>query len=448
MENRIGALHGSAMFSQASTRILVTVVLLITGCERGKTTDPEPTATSSSPAVAASSTPIPVETPKKPLNVILLVVDAMRYDMPWEGYDRAIAPNLTQLHAKSIAYERGYAISSFTSKSVGGLLTGRYPSSLARTSPFFTSYKDENEFMAELLQKRGIRTLGVQAHMYLKSVAGFHQGFDVWKMVPGIQWDYNKDPYITAPDHTKLINEIHAERENTSGQFFAYYHYMDPHDVYNTHSIAPDFGKKGRDRYDQEIWFTDHHIQAMLDYVNTQPWGKHTVVIVTGDHGEAFGEHNFWKHAFEFYEVLIRVPLFIYVPGLEGRKISRWRSHIDLVPTILDMMGIPIPKDLPGVSLWPEIQGKETPARPIIADLPADTYNVRKRVFIDENGYKLSVAGADRVFEMYNIKDDPHESKNLIEVEKERAAAMMERYRNISKEIPFQEAVGGPVKKF
>ncbi len=91
MENRIGALHGSAMFSQASTRILVTVVLLITGCERGKTTDPEPTATSSSPAVAASSTPIPVETPKKPLNVILLVVDAMRYDMPWEGYDRAIA---------------------------------------------------------------------------------------------------------------------------------------------------------------------------------------------------------------------------------------------------------------------------------------------------------------------------------------------------------------------
>ncbi|PKN49201.1 MAG: choline-sulfatase, partial [Deltaproteobacteria bacterium HGW-Deltaproteobacteria-20] len=67
------------------------------------------------------------------MNVILLVVDAMRYDMPWDGYDRPIAPNLTKLHAKSVAYERGYAISSFTSKSIGGLLSGRYPSSLART---------------------------------------------------------------------------------------------------------------------------------------------------------------------------------------------------------------------------------------------------------------------------------------------------------------------------
>ena len=82
------------------------------------------------------------------MNVILLVVDAMRYDMPWEGYDRPIAPNLSKLYDKSIAYERGYAISSFTSKSMGGALSGRYPSSLKRTTPFFTDYKDENVFMA------------------------------------------------------------------------------------------------------------------------------------------------------------------------------------------------------------------------------------------------------------------------------------------------------------
>jgi choline-sulfatase len=382
------------------------------------------------------------------MNVILLVVDAMRYDMPWDGYDRPIAPNLTKLHAKSVAYERGYAISSFTSKSIGGLLSGRYPSSLARTSPFFTAYKAENEFMAEVLQKHGIRTLGAHAHMYLKSVAGFHQGFDVWEMVPGIQWDYNKDPFITSPDHTKVINQIHAAPENTSGQFFAYYHYMDPHDVYNTHDIAPDFGKKARDRYDQEVWFTDHHIQKMLDYVDQQAWGQRTAIIVTGDHGEAFGERNFWKHAFELYEVLVRVPLFIYVPGLEPRKVARWRGHIDLVPTIYDLMGVPIPDGLPGTSLLPELKGEEVPPRPIFSDLPADTYNVRKRVMIDEEGYKLSATGADRIFELFNVKEDPHESKNLIDVDKERAAAMIERYKKLSAGIPFKEAVGGPVKKF
>jgi arylsulfatase A-like enzyme len=391
-----------------------------------------------------------VEKQLPPLNVILLVVDAWRYDMPWEGYERPVAPNLTKLHAKSVSFERGYTISSFTSKSIGGLLSGQYPSSLNRTSPFFTSYRDDNVFMAEVLQKHGIRTLGAQAHMYLKSVAGFHQGFDVWEMVPKIQWDYNKDPYITGPDHTELINKIHTNPENTSKQFFAYYHYMDPHDVYHKHDIAPNFGegKRSRDRYDQEVWFTDFHIQKMLDYVNQQAWGERTALIVTGDHGQAFGERNFWKHAFELYEILIRVPLFIYVPGVEPRQVPRWRSHIDLVPTIYDLMGVPIPDGLPGTSLLPEIKGEDVPQRPIISDLPADTYNVRKRALIDEEGFKLTATGADRIFEMFNVREDPDESKNLINVEKDRAKAMMERYKKISGEIPFKPAIGGPVKEF
>ena len=349
-----------------------------------------------------------------------------------------------------MAYERGYAISSYTSKSVGGMISGFYPSSLVRTSPFFTSYKDDNEFLAERLQKKGIRTLGAHAHMYFKSVAGFHQGFDVWEMVPGIQWDYNKDPYITSPDNTKLINEIHAKPENTSKQFFAYYHYMDPHDVYNRHEGAPAFGtgKVSRDRYDEEIWFTDKHIQQMLDFVNKQPWGQRTAIIVTADHGEAFGERNHWKHAFELYEILIRVPLFVYIPGVKPRTIARWRGHIDIAPTVLDLMGLPIPQDLPGTSWLPELLGDDVPQRPIIADLPADTYNVRKRSLIDEEGYKLTAMGQDRQYEMFNVREDPKESKNLIEVEKDRAQKMIERYKELSKAIPFKAAIGGPVKDY
>lgn len=372
----------------------------------------------------------------------------MRYDMPWAGYERDIAPNLTKLYEKSVAYERGYSISSYTSKSMGGALSGRYPSSLIRTSPFFTKYSDENEFMAEVLQDHGIRTLGVQAHMYLKSVSGMHQGFDVWKMVPGIKFDYNKDPFITSPDHTRIVNELHAKPENTGKQFFAYYHYMDPHHVYNSHEIAPDWGRTGRDHYDEEIWFTDYHIQKMLDYVNDQEWGERTAIIVTGDHGEAFGEHDFYKHAFELYEVLVRVPLFFYVPGLEARKIPRWRSHIDIAPTVFDLMGVPIPEGLPGKSLLPELEGKEVDQRPIICDLPADTYNVRHRVLIDEEGYKLVALGDDRKFDLYNVRQDPDEDKNLIEVDKDRAEKMIARYKKISEEIPFVRATGGKVKKY
>ncbi len=104
---------------------------------------------------------------------------------------------------------------------------------------------------------------------------------------------------------------------------------------------------------------------------------------------------------------------------------------------------------MPGKSLLAEIRGKETPPRPIICDLPADTYNVRHRALIDEEGYKLVALGDDRKFDLYNIREDPGENKNLIDVDKDRAKAMIERYKKISAKIPFEKATGGrPVKKF
>lgn len=455
-------------FPSVSFTSLTLLAVLVAGCEQrgptvpsseptGNTTSPPPAETAAATAAAPEPTPeaktqdpppAAEPSPRKPMNVILLVVDAMRYDMPWDGYERPIAPNLSALYKKSISFERGYAISSFTSKSVGGMLSGQYPSSLDRTTAFFTKYRDkENAFVAERVKEHGARTLGIQAHKYLEEKSGLHQGFDDWRMVPGIEWDPNKDPFITSPQHTKSIIEQLSEPKNVSGKFFAYYHYMDPHDIYNSHEQAPKWGKDKRDLYDEEIWFTDLHIQKMLDFVWSQPWGKETAIIVTADHGEAFGEHGFYRHARHLYEVLIRVPLFVYVPGVEPRTIPRWRSHIDLAPTIHDLMGMPIPEDLPGRSLLPEILGEAQPQRPIIADLPADNINVRRRVLIDEEGYKLVAYGRDVRFELFNVREDPGEEKDLYRSDKEKAEALRERYREISGAIPFRKARGGkPVK--
>lgn len=381
------------------------------------------------------------------MNVILMVVDAMRDDMPWNGYKRDIAPNLTKYHAQSVSWERGYSISSFTARSVAGLLTGRYPSSLSRTTPFFTTWRQKNDFLAEGLKAQGARTIGGHAHMYFKSAAGFHQGFDVWDIVPKIEWDYDKDPYITSPDHLKLITDQLSKPENTSGKFFAYYHWMDPHHDYMSHEDGPDFGKKNRDRYDEEIFYTDKHFQKALEFIESQPWGKRTAVIVTADHGEAFGEKGALKHAFELWEVLVKVPLFIHIPGVAPKKIPRWRSHVDLVPTIYDLMGLKKPDGLPGTSLVPDIVGEPSEQRPIVCDLPADVLNVRRRALIDEQGYKLIAFGKDVRYELYNIKDDPQEETNLFKQEPERAKAMVKRYKEISATIPFVKAEGGkPVK--
>jgi arylsulfatase A-like enzyme len=407
-----------------------------------------PAAASARPA-ASATTPAPSApaAAREPMNVILLVIDALRDDMPWNGYSRPIAPNLEKLFAKSVAFERGYSISSFTSKSVGGLLSGQYPSALKRTTPFFTAYRLKNEFMAEVLQKNQVRTIGGHAHMYFKEAAGFHQGFDVWDMVPNIDWDYDRDPYITGADHTKLAIQQLSKPENTSGRFFAYYHYMDPHHDYHSHEAAPQWGKKSRDRYDQEVWYTDQQLQKLFDFVESQPWGARTAIMVTADHGEAFGEKNLLKHAFEVYEVLVRVPLFVYVPGVQGRRVPRWRSHIDLVPTIYELMGVQRPEGLPGTSLVPELLGETAPQRPIICDLPADVLNVRHRALIDEEGYKLIAFGRDVRYELYNVREDPEEKQNLYKKDPARAEAMTRRYKELSAAIPSVKAEGGkPVK--
>lgn len=452
----------------ASSAVL-TLVVALAGCSPASNSGPAPAApnlsTPSEPAsTAVSSSQKPPPSPqlspsaaadtspgeRQPMNVILLVVDAMRWDMPWEGYPRDIAPNLSKLRDRSVRYERGYSISSFTSKSVAGMISGKFPSELHRTTPFFTRYHDSNEMMAEVLQSSGVRTLSAHAHMYLDKDSGLTQGFDEWKLVSGIQMDYNKDPYITSPQYTELITEMLSRPENTSGRFFAYFHYMDPHHVYNAHAEAPNFGPKPRDLYDQEIFFTDLWIQKFLDFVAAQPWASKTAIIVTGDHGEGFGEkiggvkdYRVWKHAFEIYEVLVRVPLFVYIPGVEPRDVPRWRSHIDLVPTVYDLLGVQAPDGLFGKSLVPEIYGEVQPPRPIVLDLPADSHNRRRRAVIDE-GFKTLAFGRDYRFTLFNVAEDPWETKDISKVDRERRDEMVKRYREVVSGIKDVDAKGGP----
>src|SRR5262249_55117430 len=101
------------------------------------------------------------------------------------------------------------------------------------------------------------------------------------------------------------------------------------------------YGKSGRDKYDAEVTFVDQHVGKLLSFVDEQPWAKDTVVIISSDHGEAFGEHKMYRHGFEIYEMLVRVPLMVRAPGMTPRRIDVPRSAIDLAPTILELTGAP-----------------------------------------------------------------------------------------------------------
>jgi arylsulfatase A-like enzyme len=415
-------------------KLFPALVLLTVACAKGEgrsatetSGSPSTNATSStgrtsarpvSSAATSASAPPLVSRPAEPLNVILLTIDSLRTDVPWLGYGRAIAPNLTALARESVVYERAYSASSTTAKSVATMLSGRFASTLYRDRRFFTRYAASNRFLAEILGERKIRTVAWHGHLYFGRGSGFEQGFDEWRLVPGIKFDAETDNEVTSDKMTALGLELLGAGANTSGQFFAWAHYMDPHDQYLRHAGAPEFGKKARDRYDSEIWFTDHHLGKLLDWARTQPWWKRTAVIVTADHGEAFGEHEMYKHAFELWEVLVRVPLLVYAPGVKVRHIEPRRSHIDLAPTVLELMGVAPPSDFQGRSLVPELYGATPESRePILCELPEDSHNPPRRAVI-QGPLKLIEFERGRTA-LYDLASDPGE---LVNVAKERPA--------------------------
>ncbi len=390
-----------------------------------------PTAVPSIPPTA-----VPVAPPPK-LNVLLVTVDAMRADMPWAGYPRDIAPILTALEKTSVSYTRAYAISSYTAMSVGGFLSGRYPSEMNRSGYFFSVYPDSELMFPELLQKSGVRTIAAHAHFYFdkKKKAGFQQGFDVWRIVPEHDDNNKTDRNVTSPKHMKLAIELLSDPANTSSQFFAWFHFMDPHDVYVKHKGFRSFGPRSRDRYDGEIFFTDHHIGKLLEFVASQPWGKHTAIIINSDHGEGFGEHKRYRHGFEIWDELVKVPLFFKIPHVKPRRINAPRSMIDVAPTIMELLGVPGPPNFQGVSLLPEIKGeKDAELRDVIVDLPRTSDNDRRRALIYDR-YKLTSYGDDFRYHLFDLIDDPGERLDLRRRKKDVYKMMKNRYKERTKKI-------------
>jgi arylsulfatase A-like enzyme len=144
-----------------------------------------------------------------------------------------------------------------------------------------------------------------------------------------------------------------------------------------------------------------------------------TAIIVTSDHGEAFGEHGMIRHGFELWEELVRVPLIVRVPGVSPRHVQARRSAIDLAPTILDLCGVapPAPSTtdfLSGSSLVPDLLTPgEPPARPVFIDMAAGPNNADRQALIDGN--KKLVASGGRPLSLYDLDADPGETRDLLD---------------------------------
>ena len=411
---------------------------MLVACTR-ETPPPPPEPTLSAAETPPAPVPVAAPTLHRPYNVILILIDSLRADMPWTGYPREIAPRLTELASKWTVYPRGYSLSSYTAKSVAPMLAGKYPGEMPHSSKFFTKWSSDNVLVSELAQKAGRRTLAGHGHGYfLNEVSGLQQGWDDYRLLPGTFLDLTGVHDVNSDrldEQAKAMLQDPANVAQTDGKrFFAYFHFLDPHFTYEKHKGHPDFGNQPRDLYDNEVHFTDQYVGDLIDFIEQQPFANDTAIILTADHGEGFGERGRNRHAYDVWESLVRVPLFIHVPGAKPQRIEEPRSAIDLAPTIADLMQFE-PDGMRGKSLVPEVMGAPAEARPVLVDLPRADLMDRKRAFVDGK-LKLIAFGDNAHYELFDVTVDPREEHDLGKTDPALLAAQKAKYLELIAPIP------------
>ena len=358
------------------------------------------------PAPSPTKTALPAD-----LSIVLVTIDTLRWDMGYAGYPRPISPNVDRLAARSVVYERAYALSSYTGKALPPMFIGRYPTETHRDQQHFTRYGAENTFVAEVLQRAGILTGAVLPHWYFRKSSGLAQGFDRWDLEAIPRGPGHIDVQVSSPAVTARALAMLSDESFTSGRFFFWVHYLDPHREYLPHDDGPPFGTSRRDAYDGEVRFTDGQVGRLLDAIAARPDAGRIAVIVTSDHGEAFGEHDEYFHGRNVWDEMLRVPLLFEIPGVPPRHVTRRASHVDLAPTLCDLAGVPLPDGLSGESLLPEILGAEVPDRPVYAELPVGPYNDDRRTLI-QDGWKITQIAAGNRTLLFHLDEDPGETRD------------------------------------
>src|SRR5690606_5032382 len=197
------------------------------------------------------------------------------------------------------------------------------------------------------------------------------------------------------------------------GRFFLWVHYYDPHFDYERHAGVETFGSRKVDLYDHEIRYTDGHIGRLLDEFERRGLADRTVVVVTGDHGEGFGEHGIDLHGYHLYAAQTRVPLIVAVPGLAPRRITMPAGHIDILPTLANLAGAPSAPGAMGRSLVDVLGGAPGDPDRIVFQQLSYEGNHEMRAAASRRCHVVYNVSPDTSWEVYRIDEDPGETRDV-----------------------------------
>ena len=316
-------------------------------------------------------------------NIVLFTIDTVRADhVSSYGYFQETTPNMDRLASQGLLFEEAYIQIPFTPPSHWSIMTGLYPFHHGMYLPTDTS---NIKTLATHLSRQGyVAAAFTSSYM----VGQLGSGFTIFD-VPDVEIEKSYRPAGNVSERALSWLD-----DNINNPFFLWVHYFDAHSPYNppnrfdryNYSLEPRYAgdryshvgvdnfraiRQDLEKYDGEVSYVDSELGRVLNHLDELGLADNTIVVVVSDHGENFGEHDFSDFGYEFsgpclfhdktlYQEEVHVPLIIKNPLAsqhQNRMIPQIVESVDLVPTILDTLGFPIPEKLDGTSLKPLIEG-------------------------------------------------------------------------------------------
>ncbi len=366
------------------------------------------------------------------LNVLLITLDTMRADrLGAYGWSGARTPNIDALAAGGVRFARAYCPAPLTLPSHCSILTGTYPlyHKVRNNGSYYLA--PEAVTLAERLRDKGFRTSAFVASFNVDSRFGLDQGFAV---------------YDDRADDDQMLKTFRSERrgdkvadafigwleDNSRSRFFSWVHFYDPHMPHDPPS--PYKEEFAGDLYDGEVAFMDHELGRIIDALREKGILSKTLIVVAGDHGEALGEKEELDHGIFLYDGTMKVPLIFYADGrLPGGQVVDSRVRlIDIMPSVLDMLGIPANPEIQGTSLVPYVESGRGEDLPCYLETfyPPETFGWSELRGLIDGDWKFIRAPRS---ELYDLKNDPKEERDLVAREAGTAARLNKKLDEIIK---------------
>jgi hypothetical protein len=389
----------------------------------------------------------------KPLNVLLISLDTLSADhLGCYGYKRQTSPTIdAKMAAQGTLFERAYSQYPQTIGSHMTMLTGLYPCAHGLPGPKGTRRKlGDVRTLPELLRAAGYRTGAVTENGYVNAATGFARGFGSFTGFTELT-PKRYPAGMVSRTFGDGLRWITRERDRP---WFLFLHTYEVHEPYDPpqkdlERVAAQTGPYHlADLYDGEIRHTDTALAQLLAALKSAGLIEKTLIILTSDHGEQFGQHGAWQHSNTLYNAVLHVPLILRAPGVPaGRRIGDVVGLVDLLPTVLDVVGLPPHPTAQGRSFAPLWRGESLPARTLYAE--EHTWYLLVAAFAPPHKWIFSTAGGKT--QAFDLLRDPDETRDLAETIGERGEPLLAEFRSLcaanAREAPLTESLDPDVEE-